>query len=114
MIKRNYLNRCLSLSLLVSVTLTTNGKILAQVTADQTLETQVIDIGLNSFILGGTTVGNTNLFHSFASFNVPSNGAAIFINDPRRETLLATSLPAPCPLPPLLQHESLVRLLGEI
>ncbi|MBC1257004.1 filamentous hemagglutinin N-terminal domain-containing protein [Trichormus variabilis PNB] len=89
MIKRNYLNRCLSLSLLVSVTLTTNGKILAQVTADQTLETQVIDIGLNSFILGGTTVGNTNLFHSFASFNVPSNGAAIFINDPSLTNIFA-------------------------
>ncbi|ABA22424.1 Filamentous hemagglutinin-like protein [Trichormus variabilis ATCC 29413] len=89
MIKRKNLNWVINLGLLFSLVVATNNRTSAQVTADQTLETQVIDIGFNSFILGGTTVGNTNLFHSFASFNVPSNGAAIFINDPSLTNIFA-------------------------
>ncbi|BAB72324.1 filamentous hemagglutinin N-terminal domain-containing protein [Anabaena sp. FACHB-709] len=89
MIKQDYLNWYFTLSLLVSLTLTTNAKTLAQVTADQTLGTQVTDIGLSYFVQGGTTVGNTNLFHSFGSFNVPNDGAAIFINDPSLTNIFA-------------------------
>ncbi|MBD2515034.1 filamentous hemagglutinin N-terminal domain-containing protein [Nostoc sp. FACHB-973] len=81
MIQQSNCNWWWPLGLLLSLTVTTNAKALAQVTADQTLGTQVIDIGLNSFILDGRTVGNTNLFHSFSNFNVPNSGAAIFINE---------------------------------
>ena len=89
MIKQKNFNWVFYLGLLFSVGVTTNNQTLAQVTADQTLGTQVVDINLNSFILGGATVDNTNLFHSFGSFNVPSGGAAIFINDPSLTNIFA-------------------------
>ncbi|BAZ50272.1 hypothetical protein NIES4103_28880 [Nostoc sp. NIES-4103] len=75
--------------ILLSLTFATNVKALAQVTADQTLGTQVVDIGLRSFILDGTTVDNTNLFHSFSNFNVPNSGAAIFLNEPNIVNIFA-------------------------
>ncbi|MBW4676431.1 MAG: S-layer family protein [Desmonostoc geniculatum HA4340-LM1] len=59
MIQQSNCNWWWHLGLLLSLTVTTNAKALAQVTADETLGTQVIDIGLNSFILDGSTVGNT-------------------------------------------------------
>ncbi|MCF2146477.1 filamentous hemagglutinin N-terminal domain-containing protein [Desmonostoc muscorum LEGE 12446] len=89
MIQQSNCNWWWRLGLLLSLTVTTNAKALAQVTADETLGTQVIDIGLNSFILDGTTVGNTNLFHSFSNFNVPNSGAAIFINEPNIANIFA-------------------------
>ncbi|QLE57342.1 filamentous hemagglutinin N-terminal domain-containing protein [Nostoc sp. TCL26-01] len=89
MIQQSNCNWSWRLGLLLSLTVTTNAKAIAQVTSDQTLGTQVIDIGLNSFILDGTTVGNTNLFHSFSSFNIPNGGAAVFINDPTITNIFA-------------------------
>jgi len=80
-INQNYWNYCLPLGLILSFTFTTNTSTLAQVTADQTLGTQVTNNGSFSFIEGGTTVGNTNLFHSFSSFSIPNGGAGIFLND---------------------------------
>ncbi|UBF25601.1 filamentous hemagglutinin N-terminal domain-containing protein [Kovacikia minuta CCNUW1] len=53
---------------------------LAQVVADPSLGTTVIPIGANYFITDGTTVGNRNLFHSFSRFDVPTAGAAAFLN----------------------------------
>ncbi|NEP59337.1 MAG: filamentous hemagglutinin N-terminal domain-containing protein [Symploca sp. SIO2G7] len=50
---------------------------LAQVTSDGTLGTQVDP---NLAITGGTTVGGTNLFHSFSSFSVPDGAVADFQN----------------------------------
>ncbi len=60
----------------------------AQISPDQTLPTPS-DVsvpsgktqGLDFLIKGGTTAGN-NLFHSFEKFSVPTNGSAIFQNDP--------------------------------
>ncbi|MCF2147040.1 filamentous hemagglutinin N-terminal domain-containing protein [Desmonostoc muscorum LEGE 12446] len=81
MINQNCWNWCLRFGLLLSAALTTDVSAFAQVTADQTLGTQVTDIGLSSYISGGTTVGNTNLFHSFSSFSIPNGGGGIFLND---------------------------------
>ncbi|MFN6560275.1 MAG: filamentous hemagglutinin N-terminal domain-containing protein [Nostoc sp. ChiSLP01] len=81
MVNQNYWNWYLSLGLLLNFTLTTNISALAQVTPDQTLGTQVTNNGSFSLIEGGTTVGNTNLFHSFSSFSIPNGGAGIFLND---------------------------------
>ncbi len=52
---------------------------LAQVTSDGTLGT-VVDPNLA--ITGGTTVGGSNLFHSFSSFTVPDGAVADFQNAP--------------------------------
>ncbi len=81
MINQFYLNWYCRLGILINLSFITNASALAQVTSDQTSGTQIIDIGLGSYISGGTTVGNTNLFHSFSSFSVPNNGGAIFLND---------------------------------
>ncbi|NER25000.1 MAG: filamentous hemagglutinin N-terminal domain-containing protein [Symploca sp. SIO1C2] len=50
---------------------------LAQVIPDNSLGTQVDP---NLAITGGTTVGGTNLFHSFSSFSVPDGAVADFQN----------------------------------
>jgi filamentous hemagglutinin family protein len=89
MINQSYFQWWLRLGLFLGLTCTTNLKALAQVTADQTLGTQVTDIGLYSVIQGGTTVSNTNLFHSFGSFNIPNGGAAFFLNDPNLTNIFA-------------------------
>lgn len=89
MFKQCYCNWWWRLGLLLSLTFITNTKVLAEVTADKTLGTQVTDNGLNSFIEAGTTVNNTNLFHSFSSFNIPNGGAAVFINDPNIVNIFA-------------------------
>ncbi len=79
----------LPFGLILSFALSTNISVIAQVTPDQSLGTQVIDIGSNSFILNGTTVGNTNLFHSFSSFSIPNGSTAIFFNDSSIINILA-------------------------
>ncbi|MDZ8110630.1 MAG: filamentous hemagglutinin N-terminal domain-containing protein [Nostoc sp. DedQUE12a] len=81
MINQSYLNWYWRLGLSTILSFITNATALAQVTPDQTLGTEVTDIGLGSYISGGTTVGNTNLFHSFSSFSVPNDGGAIFLNN---------------------------------
>ena len=52
----------------------------AQVTADPSVGTVVTPNGATLEITGGTTVGDTNLFHSFSSFSVPDGGIADFLN----------------------------------
>ena len=52
----------------------------AQVTADPSLGTLVTPNGTNLEIRGGTTVGETNLFHSFSSFSVKSGEGVDFRN----------------------------------
>ncbi|MGF1987824.1 MAG: filamentous hemagglutinin N-terminal domain-containing protein [Nostoc sp. ZfuVER08] len=89
MINQFYLNWYCRLGILINLSFITNASALAQVTPDQTLGTQVTDIGLGSYISGGTTVGNTNLFHSFSSFSVPNNGGAIFLNDSNISNIFA-------------------------
>ncbi|MBW4613532.1 MAG: S-layer family protein [Desmonostoc vinosum HA7617-LM4] len=87
--KQGCLNWCFNLWLLLSLTFTTNIKASAQVTADKTLGTQVFNLDGNYLILGGTTVDNTNLFHSFSNFNIPDKGAAIFANEPNIVNIFA-------------------------
>ncbi|MCC5626693.1 S-layer family protein [Nostoc sphaeroides CHAB 2801] len=61
----------------------------AQVTADPTLGTQVQrsdNTTLN--ITGGTTVGNTNLFHSFSNFSIPSDETVNFPDAPNINNIL--------------------------
>ncbi|MFE1745007.1 filamentous hemagglutinin N-terminal domain-containing protein [Coleofasciculus sp. H7-2] len=64
---------------IVSLDAFSENRAFAQVTPDSTLGTQVDD-GL--VITGGTTVGGTNLFHSFSSFSIPSGQTAEFLNAP--------------------------------
>lgn len=52
----------------------------AQVVADPSLGTEVRPNGTNLEIKGGTTVGNTNLFHSFSSFSIKSDEVVDFRN----------------------------------
>lgn len=54
------------------------NRVLAQVTPDGTLGTQVGANGNNFDITGGTRVGGTNVFHSFGSFSIPAGGSANF------------------------------------
>ena len=51
----------------------------AQISPDNTLSTQVQQLGNQFTITGGATVGN-NLFHSFEEFSVPTNAEAFFNN----------------------------------
>lgn len=53
------------------------NQVLAQVTSDGTLNTQVGANGNTFDITGGSPVG-TNVFHSFGSFSVPPGGSANF------------------------------------
>jgi filamentous hemagglutinin family protein len=53
------------------------NQVLAQVTSDGTLNTQVGADGITYNITGGSPVG-TNVFHSFGSFSVPVGGSANF------------------------------------
>lgn len=62
---------------------------LAQVTADPSVGTVVTPNGTTFQITGGTTVGDTNLFHSFNDFSVPEGGIADFLNEPAIANILA-------------------------
>ncbi|WP_427162942.1 filamentous hemagglutinin N-terminal domain-containing protein [Aliinostoc sp. HNIBRCY26] len=53
-----------------------NSSVQAQVTPDSTLNTKVSG-SQNYIVTDGTSVGN-NLFHSFSSFSVPSDGSVTF------------------------------------
>lgn len=67
----------------------------AQVTADPTLGTTVTQNDFTFEITGGTLVdgsaigGTKNLFHSFSSFSIPSEGIGDFLNDPSINNILA-------------------------
>ncbi len=52
----------------------------AQVTADPSVGTAVTTNSATYEITGGTTAGDTNLFHSFSSFTIPSGWSADFLN----------------------------------
>ncbi len=58
-----------------------NLPIQAQIISDDTLGSQINEVGDQQLITGGTQVG-TNLFHSFSQFSVPTNTTAYFNNDP--------------------------------
>ncbi|HYX16554.1 MAG TPA: filamentous hemagglutinin N-terminal domain-containing protein, partial [Nostoc sp.] len=61
----------------------------AQVTADPSVGTQVQQIDNTTLdITGGTTVGNTNLFHSFSNFSIPSDQVVNFQNAPTINNIL--------------------------
>jgi filamentous hemagglutinin family protein len=57
----------------------TSNKVLAQVTSDGTVNTQVTENGNTAEITGGETRGD-NLFHSFQDFSVPTGNEASFLN----------------------------------
>ncbi|MEO1593013.1 MAG: S-layer family protein [Cyanobacteria bacterium J06632_22] len=66
---------------------------LAQITADGSVGTQVTPLTSGSYpggifyIDAGQTAGN-NLFHSFDTFSVPTNGLAFFEHDPTIENII--------------------------
>ncbi|MCL6753098.1 filamentous hemagglutinin N-terminal domain-containing protein, partial [Nostoc sp. CCCryo 231-06] len=61
----------------------------AQVTADPSVGTQVEQIDNTTLdITGGTTVGNTNLFHSFSNFSITSDQVVNFQNAPTINNIL--------------------------
>jgi filamentous hemagglutinin family protein len=62
----------------------------AQVTSDNTLNTNVSQTGNNFTITNGSAV-NTNLFHSFQQFSVPTNGSVTFdlVNTPNISTIFS-------------------------
>lgn len=60
----------------------------AQVVGDGTVNTQIVNSDNAIFIQGGTQRG-LNLFHSFSAFSIPTNGSAIFQNDPSIGSIFA-------------------------
>ena len=60
----------------------------AQVTPDPSLGTIVTPNGTTLEITGGTTAGDTNLFHSFENFSIPDGGIANFLNAPAITNIL--------------------------
>nr|WP_267871585.1 filamentous hemagglutinin N-terminal domain-containing protein [Nostoc sp. CHAB 5715] len=61
----------------------------AQVTADPSVGTQVERIDDSTLdITGGTTVGNTNLFHSFSNFSIKTEEIVTFENAPTINNIL--------------------------
>jgi filamentous hemagglutinin family protein len=63
--------------------------VVAQVVADPSVGTVVTPNGTTFEITGGTTVGGSNLFHSFGQFDVPVGAAADFLNAPTIVNILA-------------------------
>nr|WP_242022603.1 filamentous hemagglutinin N-terminal domain-containing protein [Trichocoleus sp. FACHB-90] len=61
----------------------------AQITPDSSLGTVVTPNSTTLEITGGTTAGNTNLFHSFENFSIPDRGIADFLNAPAIANILA-------------------------
>jgi len=59
------------------------------ITPDSSLGTVVNPNGTTIEITEGTTVGNTNLFHSFSSFNIPDGRIADFLTDSAIANILA-------------------------
>ena len=60
----------------------------AQVTPDPSLGTVVTPNGTTLEITGGTTAGDTNLFHSFENFSIPDGGITDFLNAPAITNIL--------------------------
>ncbi|MBD1930401.1 MULTISPECIES: filamentous hemagglutinin N-terminal domain-containing protein [Cyanophyceae] len=61
----------------------------AQVTPDPSLGSVVTPNGTTLEITGGTTAGDSNLFHSFENFSIPDRGIADFLNAPAIANILA-------------------------
>ena len=72
-------SRLLKITLSILGCFVTNDISLAQVTPDNTLDTEVNRNGNVSEITGGSTQGS-NLFHSFQDFSVPTGDSASFNN----------------------------------
>ncbi|GBF81750.1 two-partner secretion domain-containing protein [Aphanothece sacrum] len=62
--------------------------VLAQVTSDGTLPTQIIPNNNQLVIIGGVQAGN-NLFHSFSEFSVPANQEAFFNNSLTAQNIIS-------------------------
>jgi filamentous hemagglutinin family protein len=63
----------------------------AQITGDNTLgaeNTQVQSLGSGAFQIDGGATRETNLFHSFSQFSVPTNGLAFFNNAPTIQNII--------------------------
>lgn len=60
----------------------------AQISSDATVDTQV-DSSENTFNITGGTTQNTNLFHSFQEFSVPTGGEAYFNNAAGIENIIS-------------------------
>lgn len=88
MVSRNWLAQSCHLGLLSLLILSElllkegGGRTFAQVVEDPSLDTKVTpnSDGTNLKITGGTTVGDTNLFHSFRNFSVKSDEVVDFDN----------------------------------
>jgi filamentous hemagglutinin family protein len=94
MIPRNWLGRSSQFLLLSPLTLVWVFRVgigdlaVAQVSADSSVGTTVTTNGLTYEITEGTTVGDTNLFHSFSSFTIPRGWSADFLNAPTITNIL--------------------------
>ncbi len=96
MVSRNWLAQSCHLGLLslliLSGLLQNEGgdRAFAQVVEDPSLNTKVTpnSDGTNLTITGGTTVGDTNLFHSFSNFSVGSGEVVDFDNAPTINNIL--------------------------
>jgi filamentous hemagglutinin family protein len=94
MIPKSWLNQScqLGLSSLLALVGAMEGGVdnlaIAQVSADPSVGTGVTTNGATYEITGGTTVADTNLFHSFSSFSVPRGWTADFQNVPTITNIL--------------------------
>lgn len=63
--------------------------VVAQITPDGTLPTQVTTVNNLNFTIHGGSRSGTNLFHSFGQFSVPTGGAAVFDQAIEVQTIFA-------------------------
>nr|MDJ0678206.1 filamentous hemagglutinin N-terminal domain-containing protein [Calothrix sp. MO_167.B42] len=78
----------LSLPITTLLAFTPVGKVKAQITTDNTTDTQVIDAGNNTLNIEGNTTNGGNLFHSFREFNVGAGTTANFLQSPEISNII--------------------------
>ncbi|MBD2247799.1 filamentous hemagglutinin N-terminal domain-containing protein [Nostoc sp. FACHB-888] len=67
-----------------------SSSVVAQVAPDKTLpDNSLITNQANSIVIEGGSVNNSNLFHSFQKFSVPTGGTAFFNNDVGIQNIIA-------------------------